>query len=579
VSTSHKVLTTDPKAVPQPSPTPKAQAPHAQAQGSSYHEEDCRCARCESALRAFLDADAEDAAESAAPAEPKEDKRYPPERMGEEYFSWMKRHLEKHHAQCLVNEAGQPLIILEGEQIHVDAEDWLFQEFMVKVCKVGTTSPAARPAIQRLSVYVHRKAGKVTFRTFSTIHAQRSFGKCLYVPIQGGKMLRIRPGNLDVALNGSDGLWLTHPKDEPFEFARQKDETAQAGLADFERLCVDTQACLEPMRWFVAMHEGLFPFVRDLCSARFIVIHQAPSQHGKTTGAQRFTLLHGLGEVDGDSSIAALANEADPGLQVLDNKESANLTQSLNDYLLFLSTGAARKRSNSDGSMRSNRKTRPAAVLTSIEGADKRELLNRCVAVTYRVTGLKVDREAIEQEIAARRNVMLSALMHVLQRFLTVREQRMATPNPFDGNFGTHFTALADLLRAFGQLAGKPEGWSEKLIGEWVRIIRPQFGAESDESVYEFTIRAEVIEHRFNSPNIEEHDIVYERQAGRLYVVGSGWLHWELSKNAALKVPSKPNQLARRLMTEKFHGFKVLKHGDAPEVKQRTLGIFVPKAS
>jgi hypothetical protein len=34
--------------------------------------------------------------------------------------------------------------------------------------------------------------------------------------------------------------------------------------------------------------------------------HTGASQQGKTTGAQRFNILHGLGDVKGDYSVAAL---------------------------------------------------------------------------------------------------------------------------------------------------------------------------------------------------------------------------------------------------------------------------------
>jgi hypothetical protein len=104
-------------------------------------------------------------------------------------------------------------------------------------------------------------------------------------------------------------------------------------------------------------------------------VHQESTQQGKTTGAKRFILLHGLGDVTGDGSVAALANEPDQGLLVLDNKEQTNFDKRLIDYCLFLSTGGTRKRSSSDGtSTRSTNTFRPVGVITTIEGVFKAEL-------------------------------------------------------------------------------------------------------------------------------------------------------------------------------------------------------------
>jgi hypothetical protein len=146
-------------------------------------------------------------------------------------------------------------------------------------------------------------------------------------------------------IENPDSVWIEHPKDGAFRYV---DADPREGLGLFEELLVETQACQHPeMRWFVAMHEGLFPFVRDLASSRIILLHQGSTQQGKTTGAERFTRLHGLGSVTGNASVAALRNEPDPGLLVLDNKEHVNLTVELIEHLLFLSTGAEVKVSSS----------------------------------------------------------------------------------------------------------------------------------------------------------------------------------------------------------------------------------------
>jgi hypothetical protein len=99
----------------------------------------------------------------------------------------------------------------------------------------------------------------------------------------------------------------------------------------------------------------------------------------------RFTYLHGLGDVLGDFSVAALANSGDIGLLVMDNREQQNFTQELIDFCLFLATGAERGRSYSDGTLRPRLNGRPVGVITTIEGVVKAELQARCVEVQYGV--------------------------------------------------------------------------------------------------------------------------------------------------------------------------------------------------
>jgi len=164
-----------------------------------------------------------------------------------------------------------------------------------------------------------------------------------------------------------------HPKDNPFKFL--PDCKVRDALRLFEKLCVEPQACsVGEHRWLVAMHEGLLPYVRACATARMLVQHIGPSQHGKTSGAQRFTKLHGIGQVLGDVSAAYLRNScSELGLIVLDNKEQVNYEPKLIDALLFAATGAQDGRSTSDGTAREGR-DRPVVVLTSIEGMFKREL-------------------------------------------------------------------------------------------------------------------------------------------------------------------------------------------------------------
>jgi hypothetical protein len=222
-------------------------------------------------------------------------------------------------------------------------------------------------------------------RRFSAVSQD---GKRLHVPVAGEQVFQFSPDlpkGWDCSRNGEnpDQFWLEHPREDPIKWPEGPVDI-RARLADFERLCVDTQACVVPaMRWFVAMHSGFFPYVRDLCPTRGIVVAQGGTQSGKTSGAQRFTILHGVGEVKADFGVAAINGEGDRGLLVLDNKEQANLDQPLIDFCLFLATGGEPGRAQQDGSKRKRIVGRPVGVITCIEGMVKAELQARCLVVQY----------------------------------------------------------------------------------------------------------------------------------------------------------------------------------------------------
>jgi hypothetical protein len=87
----------------------------------------------------------------------------------------------------------------------------------------------------------------------------------------------------------------------------------------------------------------------------------------------------------------------------------------------------------------------------------KVELQKRCVNIDYRVSGKRLKRVPIEQEINQSRHQFGSALLLVLQRFLSIRLEQRNAPNPLP-DFEEHFTELCNLLWAYGEVAGKETG-------------------------------------------------------------------------------------------------------------------------
>jgi putative DNA primase/helicase len=467
-------------------------------------------------------------------------------------------------------------VVVDGKRIPLEftPSNRAISGLLLAACGTSTVGGAARSAIQRLQVHADGEAGRYEFRRFSAVSKD---GKRVYIPVSSGKLLQITGDDITEVPNGDniDHFWLEHPNGTPLDY---RPIDVKAALEDFERLVVNTQACeTDAMRWLVAIAEGFFPLVRDVCPARLIFVHCGPSQNGKTSGAQRFTLLHGLGQVKASYTTAALRNMGDCGLLVLDNKEHANLTQDLIDYLLVVSTGGEDGRSLTDGTVRTHGRYRPVVVVTSIEGLFKAELRNRSVEVSYEVPGGgNLGRAGFEREIMEKRNSIGASMVPVIQRYLG--NPSKPNPNPIPA-FEEHFSELCAILRAYGEVTQKPEGWAAAIIAAWDVQFRKR-DAEEDELEQPLL---EVLE----SSQFRTVPLTHKGKAGTLYVVSAGQLLAPLARQVgtfrAAALPRTAQALSRRLHSCRFAVLTVLDDKAAPEVPElkrsshkRPIGLWVP---
>ena len=505
-------------------------------------------------------------------------------------FGQLRKSIDQKNGQFLRDADGDYHLVLEGRRIHLveGPKNYRLAGLMLETCDSSTLPPSARSAIQRLQVHAANATGQMRLEKFSALSSD---GKRLYVPIASGKLLQISAEGITEVPNGKneDSVWVEHPGKNPDDQSSGKplqfsDADPKTGLELFEKYVVDTQACAqEEMKLFVAMAEGLYPYIRAVCLNRLIVVHVGAGQQGKTSGAQRFTRLHGLGAVKGDYSVAALAALGDNGLLALDNKEQANLTNSLIDFLLFLATGAVRGRSTADGRLRESRSGRPVGVVTSIEGMFRDELQKRCIEVEYKVVGGMKKRAPIERDIDKHRDEIGSAHMHVLRRYMAIAAEDRETPNPIPA-FEEHFSALCNLLRAYGEVGGKPEGWAEDIIGRWAEILSQR---EPDENELEQPL-IRVIDvaaaGELPEPSVVL-DITHDDKEGRLLVTNGTTLRTGLQGLwlRDLVLPKTAQGLTRRLRSSHFVSIAVLHDENAPEIPelrrragQRAIGIFQP---
>jgi hypothetical protein len=244
------------------------------------------------------------------------------------------------------------------------------------------------------------------------------------------------------------------------------------------------------------------------------------------------------------------------------------------DHCLFLSTGAEQGRATVDGKLRASPTGRPVGVITNIEGVVKAELQARCVTVQYAKSGHSAnssEREEIEREISALRHEIGTAMMNVLARYPLIREERRPTPNP-KPNFRGHFTALCDLLRAYGEVTRKPPEWAEDLIQQWNTTLLDGNEEDADDNELEQPIKR-VLKDYMNPPllteppAVEEYVFSYQGVPGMLYVTTASNLLTCLQKLRIpnLTLPKNARGLRCRLNSCRFQELQFLPT-DAPEV-------------
>ena len=357
------------------------------------------------------------------------------------------------------------LFTKDGERYLVDpgSKNLLWAKEQHELTNTSTVNSNGKEVCQLIQTSVLSAATTLKFRSFSAIEDGN-----LFIPITNNRLLKISADGIEEIPNGSnqDGIYIEHPTGEPFNY--QADADVQQGLRLFEELVVETQATENPShKWLVGMRLGLFPYIRHLVGRRQITNIRGSSQHGKTTGTERFTRLHGLGELKGNVSVPYLQRCGDNGLLAIDNREQSTLDDQWIMYLLFLATGAEAGRATQSGGL-IRWTDRPLCVVTSIEGVARTELANRTLSIEYRLseTTKRLDEQRLIGQIEGNRNLILSALMKV---FVLYFQQRNSVPSfkPFSPNFREDFDTNIGLLLAYAEATGREKSWAEFILHQW----------------------------------------------------------------------------------------------------------------
>ena len=481
----------------------------------------------------------------------------------------------------------------------------------------GQVARLATGFLQHIGYVAASGNAAVTVARFSAISDD---GKRLYVPQRQGMLVISADGIAELGSENLDHILVkSAPDQKPFKFQKLSPEEIKRGLELFEKHVVNTQATVhKPMRWLVSIQSALLPFLRGKYQDRLILLLKGGSGGGKSSGARRFALLLGWNELWGDTTEAALRNAGDIGIVFLDNKEQHNSSK-IEDWFLFASTGGETKRATRSGQLRKVASGRPIVVVTSIEGFAKTEVRNRTIEVDYALTPaqVSVQRTALEknrQEILQNRDVILSAIMYVIQHFLSVEPSAREIVPDRVSRAGDNYVATCRLLRAYGELAEKDDTWADRQIRMWNGILdssgavineelgdivrkfidekRSSASSDVDSLVGGKPVGAELTRVHLSAPDLQiATGVEYDGRKGTLFVT-----HFDAMKRWAAEQPAYRNtfpqngaQFASRIREAQSDSLRVVREDDLehpllkrqrPNGKQvRPIGFFVPDAN
>lgn len=374
-------------------------------------------------------------------------------------------YLESQRGTFVRDNSGELFILLNGKMIslHTDGvkpthelEHLLFTHGL----------PGAASSVSKLVIsYLQRFAYSCTDADVTAEKFVALKNDCIYIPAADGIVLISKDGVTQAQNVDNPDKVLVEPLSgqKPFTFIR---EQPVEGLRLFEGLVIDSQTVTIPaMAWLSAMQELFFPFISPKYEGeRAIIAHTGPSNSAKTGSEKAFVRLHGFNEPTTKISSAELQNSRFAGILFLDNQEEHNLSPSIQDGLITMSSGGEKKVVGSH-----RRGQRPIVTFTTIEFSLKTELKNRAVEIKHSLTAEKMksfsEQDHTEKVLASRDKIM-SAVMYVIAEF--ARQARTEEEVP-DGatKFSDNYRALCRLLRAYETTAQKPKGWADQIIAVW----------------------------------------------------------------------------------------------------------------
>ncbi len=459
-------------------------------------------------------------------------------------------------------------IILPGRApIPIDTTSNDYTSLQHQHTGIGTIEQRGRVVAQRVLLKVLKRADSMQMVQFSHADEHR-----VLIPVEGGKVLRIHPEGFELVENGTEKVWVEHPRGKPYRWEPEADPSK--GLEKFDELLVKTLAMpKQSMLAVLGVTLGVLPLVRHKAPTRPVVEASGQSGHGKTTGTRRFLKLHQLGDVQGDYSLAQAKRDGDVGLIIRDNVETINLNRSIEDFFLFGATGGDYAR------VGVGRITAyPVIGVTTVEGIGRRPETNRrLIRFDFQRGTSSLSESSILEEINKNRALIFRGLAEVMKCVLADQgAQPKVTPMP---DFPEFCGLVHRTLRAFETIGVKPAGFADGVFEDWNK----QQSGNVDDSAGQYPRLLEKLITRRDGPDAfhslresitETVDYNSGSNQGRVFVATpTAWLSAlkEIaSKEHDVSLPSTPEGLRRRLKALKpAHGFILLTENDDKDLLGR----------
>lgn len=142
---------------------------------------------------------------------------------------------------------------------------------------------------------------------------------------------------------------------------------------------------------------------------------------------------------------------------------------------------------------------------------------------------------------------------------------------------------MAELLCAYGEIAGKTRDWAEQIVAQWEQELSRQRADGEFEEELEYPIKRALVA---SSPDnaVSSERVTFEGELGTLYITEVGALlsSLRLQNQRDLVLPKNSTGLGRRLRSSRFRVLKFPTEDSAAQLpqlkrarKRRPIGFFI----
>lgn len=298
-----------------------------------------------------------------------------------------------------------------------------------------------------------------------------------------GSILRISPGQIGIARNGSEVFLNTPNKMDPIEFDPTVD--VRTSLQEFQRDFLMSLSTSNPDRYFVASWI-LSVFLLGTCKERPLIQFRGDSRAGKSTAAAFCsTLIYGRNWLTHSKPASDYSDAVRNPLTLKDNLENRNLDEHTVDFLIHAATGTVnQKRKQGTDSHNVYERIATQVIITSIEPLTHPEMVNRVWEVLFsrkHRNSSAVPSRTLFSLVAARSRILSAFLLVLARDILPVLHERRAFyqsyldtvhPNHPKDRFPEFLPLLFVVMEALlkyipdTSLSGSPEKMTREMIDQ-----------------------------------------------------------------------------------------------------------------